>query len=229
MLRIILTYLLLSSISFGQDLRNEFVQMHIFLEKQESFEIKVNYSADDTQKVENGNVSVVATSDGLLYSFGAGVSLMINKENTVLIEPKEKQLVYSNNQKVKKQKSFTLVDKMLQGIDTLMVRCDTISFYKEGEQRVYNLRFDNAYFDLVQLYFLDNFISKAVYFYNDKFVDFSGAKTVCDLQLETSLEIDDQLFETTFYLKEEAGIMTASENFKNYKIVYNESLEEILD
>lgn len=230
MIRILLTYLLLMSFtSFSQDLRSEFVQMNEYLEELVQFKISVNYSADDTQEVEKGTISAVVHPKGLLYSLGEGSGMMVNKKNTVLIEPSEQQLVYSNNQKVKEDKSISLIDKMLQGIDTLIARCDTVIFHREGDQRVYNLRFKNAYFDLVQLYFTDRFISKAVYFYNEEFVEYSGSRATCNLWIDPEVEIDEELFETSYYLEKEAGQMKASEKFKNYKIVYNESLEEILD
>ncbi len=220
--------LIFSSFLYGQDLKKEFAQMNDFLNKMNSYKLSVQYTAGNEEQSENGAVSVIVNSKGLFYDINQA-HLVINDEYTFLIDDQEHLLVYSENQQVKKRASFNFSDQILKGIDTLVSRSDSVMFSMNENTRSYSLRFKESYFDLIQLHFSGELLTKVDYFYNEEFVNETGVRTTCTVSLDPDIAIDEKVFDTTFYILEKDGTIVPSENFSNYLITYNEALESYLD
>ncbi len=218
-------------ISFGansQDLNKEFEKMNSYLSTLKNYSLSVDYQVGDASEPDSGKVSVIVSPEGLFYDFGSS-KMIINHSNTILIEGQSKTIIYSDNKEVKLKKSISLSEQMIRGIDTLVSKSDSISFYLNGKSRVYNLRFENGYFNLVQLEFQEHILTKVIYYYNSDFVHKEGLKTICFMKVEENIDIQKHFFQTSYYIKENNGTMVPSSNFNNYLIIYNESLENFID
>lgn len=228
LIQLFLLFVSIPTLSLGQDIKSEFLKMDTYLASLPIYQLKVDYSAADAQLIEEGNVSVIVHPKGLFYELD-NAHFMINEKNTVFIDDHEKMLVYSDNIDVSKGKKFKLSDQLLRGLDTLIAKSDTMFFYKQNEDRNYTFRFSNSYFDMIEMTFSDHLLKKVVYFYNDEFVSQTGTKTTCKVNINTSPEVDEKIFETSFYIIDKNGQKVPSENFSNYLITYNEALENYLD
>lgn len=218
-----------ANLGFGQNLREEFVAMNEYLGSLSNYRLGVSYSAGNEEESDEGDVSVVVDNRGLFYHLGTS-KLIINKQHTILVDDSDHLLVYSDNQEVKKpNESFSLADQMLRGIDTLVQSADSIYFHTEDGRRIYTVRFTDAYFDLIQLSFEGKILREIEYFYNEAYVDEKGLRAKCNVTLEPNVTIDATLLQTSFYLREQNGEYVPSDNFNNYLIIYNESLESYFD
>lgn len=220
--------MLITSIGHGQDIRKEFIAMNEHLATLNNYRLDVDYSAGEGEEGEQGKVSVVVDPRGLFYHLGEA-KMIINNKNTILIDDKERMLVYSDNQRIRGNESFLLTDNLIKGIDSLVDQSDTITFFLNQGVRTYNLRFVNRYFDLVQLEFEKEVLSKVIYYYNEDFVDSKGLVATCNMTLSENITFDPLYFQTAFYLTDQNGTMVPSENFNNYLIIYNEALEGTFD
>ncbi len=229
-MRIILIFFVLCSFSgISQDLRREFESMNEHISTLSNYRLSVKYLAKGASDIiDEGVVSVFVDSSGLFYNLGSS-SIVINHEKMILLDDNDRTIIYSDNQKVKKRKSVALLDNMMVGIDTLISSSDSITFYNVGGVSTYNLRFTNSYFDLVQVSFENHVISKIEYYYNSDIIDEEGVKTTCEVLFEENVKFDHNYLNTAFYMTEKDGKLIPSQNFNNYLIIYNESLESYID
>ncbi len=213
----------------AQDLRKEFVDMNDYLEGLSNFQMTVNYQTSGAEELEEtGAVSVIVGENGMFYQLG-GASIVLNNKQTILIDDEERSIIYSDNAKAKKNNSVLLTEHLLKGIDSLITRANDIEFYMDGKTRVYSIRMENAYFDLVQVHFEQKCIAKVQYFYNSNFVDYKGLQATCIVDIQENIEFDKNCLATDYYLSEKDGVKVPSEKFTNYLIIYNESLESFID
>lgn len=220
--------LVVSSLLRAQDLKKEFTQMNDFLNEMSAYKLSVQYTAGNEEQTEQGLVSVVVHPKGLFYDIDRS-HMMINEDYTVLIDDQERMLVYSENQEVKRRKSFSFSDQLLKGIDTLMANSDSVMFSQDEKVRTYTLRFENSYFDLIQLHFEGQMLGKVEYFYNEEFIHEIGVRTTCLVTLDRETTIDEKVFDTSFYITENNGTIVPTEKFSNYLITHNEALESYFD
>ena len=170
----------------AQDLSLEFKKMSETLDAYDNYQMVVNYAAGDDAQKDEGKVSVIVDPRGLLYDL-SGAKMIINEDHTFLIDDAERSLVYSEQQDVSKMETVNLVDKFLNGIDSLVAQSDSVYFYENNGLRIYNLRFESEYFNLVEVEFKDDMLTEVRYHYNSDFVKEEGLLAVCELEIKGKL------------------------------------------
>lgn len=227
---LLLIVLTIVSTAWSQNLREEIVEMNEYLGALDSYQMSVEYlAAEGTELEEKGKVSVMVSELGLFYDLGVGSKMIVNEDKIILVDDAERSIMYAENKRVRRRKSVNMLDQVIQGMDTLIVKADTMLFTEHGGTREYSLRFDNAYFDLVQLRFEGSLLKEVQYFYNSDHVDAVGIENICLVSYKENPVWDELFFNTDFYLQELNGTLVPSEKFNNYLIIYNGSLENYLD
>lgn len=209
---------------FGQDLKQEIAAMNAHLETLPDYRISVDYSAGDTSDFfDQGSASVLVAPGGFFYQteFAA---MLINQQHTVIVNEDERTLIYSDNTTAPKH-SPTLANSVLQGIDTLVTSADSVYFTANGSQRIYHLRFTNAYFDLVELTFEGLYLTQVLYFYNEAVTQEQGLTAICHVQVEEHPTYDPQLLTSGFYFTLNNGQAVPTAAFTDYVLIYNEAIE----
>lgn len=211
----------------GQDLKKDISDMNSRLENLPDYRIDVEYTAGDTSDFFNeGFASVIVSETGLFYQTDFA-SMIINAENTIIVNEEEKTLIYSDNEKKKSKKDTPLDKYILQGIDTLLKSADSVYFTISDTKRIYYLRFSHAYFNLVELTFDGVFLSKVIYYYNEEVSGEKGVTAVCKVHVEEAPVYNKELLQTGFYLKEQSNKIYPTGQFTGYLLIYNESIESI--
>lgn len=210
----------------GQDLKKDISAMNSFLEELTDYRIDVEYAAGDTSDFfDQGSASVIVSGSGMFYQTDFA-SMIINEKNTIIVNEEERTLIYSDNKK-SSNKGTPISNHIVQGIDTLLQSTDSVYFSFSGNKRVYYLRFTNSYFDLVELTFDDIFLTKVLYFYNEEITGQKGVTAVCNVHVEQHPVYDKNMLLSDFYIKEQKGNIVPTEQFTDYVLVYNESIESI--
>lgn len=223
---VLIVFALVSANLKAQDLKKDMLEMNRYLMGLQDFRLTVDYQVEDSLK-EGGSVSVFVSEKGLFYQL-EGAEILINHQNTIIVDEQNRSLIYSNNETKKGKKRFQVEEDLLKGLDTLIAAADSVYFQKTNEdKRMYFLRLPKQYFSLVEITFKGKMIEKVSYHYNPDFIDGQqGVRTVNHLKVEEKPEMDLQLLDSAFYLKKEGEEVLPTENFKNYILVFNESSEE---
>lgn len=211
----------------GQDLKKDISVMNAHLGDLPVYRLDVEYTAGDTTDFFNeGFASVLVSEKGLFYQTDFA-SMIINSENTIIVNEEEKTLIYSDNEKTGSKKGTPLDNYILQGIDTLLRSADSVYFTLSDSKRIYHLRFSDAYFNLVEMTFEGTFLTKVVYFYNEDVSGEKGLTAVCKVHIEEAPIYQEKLLLTDFYFKKQNNKIYPTEQFTGYLLIYNESIESI--
>lgn len=198
--------------------------MYTRLDGLKEYRLVVDYAAGDTSDLfEQGEASVLVTPKGYLYNTDFA-EMVINAKHTILINEAERTMVYSDNQKSKQKTNMN--ELLLEGIDTLVGKADSVYFTLNGSERVYHLRFSNSYFDVVELTFTGSYLSKAVYFYNAAVAETAGMTAVCNMKVEEQPVYDARMLESQFYFTGAREKAVPTDTFTGYVLIYNTSFEE---
>lgn len=213
---------------FGQDLKQDIAAMNAHLEALPAYRISVDYSAGDTSDFfDQGAASVLVTPGGFFYETEFA-EMLINQQHTIIVNEDEHTLIWSDNAQTSKN-SITLTNSVLQGIDTLITSADSVYFSSNGTRRIYHLRFNNAYFNLVELTFEGVYLTNVLYFYNETVVETPGMTAVCHVQVDEHPTYDPQLLTSDFYFVRKNGQLVPTEAFTGYVLIYNESIESSIE
>ncbi len=213
----------------AQNLSKEFEQIYSKLDKMKTFQFLVHYSSNDTSEfTEEGNVNVLFTPEGYFYQTDF-CEMVINKEHTIIINDEDHQILYSKNEKLDKMNGSVTTGMLLNQIDTLVTKADSIYFSFDGLDRVYYLRFANEYFNLVELRFTGEMLHQIDYYYNSDFVGSKGLMARNKITFIENPEYDSKILKTDFYFIEKNKTMTPTEEFSSYHIQQSESANSILE
>ena len=220
--------LLCGGMLFAQDLSKEFQQIYSKLDQLKIFQFVVDYSSNDTSEFkEEGGISVLFTPDGYFYQTNF-CELVINKENTILIDEDERIIRYSQNEALDKSIESVTTGMLLNQIDTLVTRADSVYFSFDGLDRVYYLRFANQYFNMVEMRFSGDMLKHIDYYYNSDFVGTKGLKVSNKITLNVQPVFDPNILKTDFYFVEKDNQIIPKEDFASYRIEKSESVNSIL-
>ncbi len=220
--------LLCGGMLFAQDLSKEFQQIYSKLDQLKTFQFVVDYSSNDTSEFkEEGGISVLFTPDGYFYQTNF-CELVINKGNTILIDEDERIIRYSQNEELDKSVQSVTTGMLLNQIDTLVTKADSVYFSFDGLDRVYYLRFANQYFNLVEMRFSGDMLKHIDYYYNSDFVGTKGLKVSNKITLNTQPVFDPNILRTDFYFVEKDNQIIPKEDFASYRIEKSESVNSIL-
>jgi hypothetical protein len=213
----------------AQNLSKEFQQIYSKLDQMKTFQFIVDYSSNDTLEFsEKGRVNVLFTPEGYFYQTDF-CEMVINKEHTIIINDEDHQILYSKNEKLDKMDQSVTTGMLLNQIDTLVTKADSIYFSFDGLDRVYYLRFANQYFNLVELRFTGEMLCQIDYYYNSDFVGGKGLKARNIITLIENPEYDTRILRTDFYFIEKNKTMIPTEEFSLYRIQQSESANSILE
>lgn len=228
---ILLTVVLFLTVSsvFSQDLSLEFERMYKKLEKLTTFEFVVDYAVNDTSEFrnENGKLSVLITPDGYFYKTEFG-EILINRANTLIINEEERMIIYSDNQSLKKKEETYSFSTMLKGLDSLITHSDSIYFSFDGVDRIYYIRSNYSYFNLIELRFNGDMLTTVDYYYNPEIIEKEGIRATNKIVLDEHPVFDPKIFQTSFYFTIQNNQVVPTENFTGYGFVYNESADTFL-
>lgn len=220
---------LFSPVIFAQNLSKEFEQIYDKLDKLKTFQFIVNYSSNDTLEFsEKGTVNVLVTPDGYFYQTDF-CEMIINKEHTIIINDEDHQILYSKNEKLENKDQSVTTGMLLNQIDTLVTKADSIYFSFDGLDRVYYLRFAHQYFDLVELRFTGEMLHQIDYYYNTDFVGNKGLKARNKIIFIENPEYNSRILRTDFYFVEKNKMIIPTEEFSTYRIQQSESANSILE
>jgi hypothetical protein len=213
---------------FGQNLQGEFKNMYSYLESLKTYRLNVDYNTTDTSDMsDEGVVSVLITPEGYFYQTDF-CEILINPTHTLLINELERTVIYSLNHKLdRKEKAFD-VSMLINGLDSLVQHADSVYFSYNGLERVYYLRMKNAYFNLIELHFSGSLLASVQYFYNPDYTEGQILSASNIITIEEHPEFSSEAFNTSFYFTEKNGVITPTEEFSNYRFIYNESVEELM-
>lgn len=218
-------FLVVIHFAFAQDLKQDLLQMNKYLNDLSSFRLEVNYEVQDSIK-EEGSVSVVKCSEGLFYQMD-GTSIVINEQNTLIVDDQKRTIIYSENLKKKNKRKFDVQKNLLTGLDSLITQMDSIYFMQKDDKKMYYLRSKEAYFNLIEIEFSEKVMDKVIYHYNPKYVDEQvGLKAVNTLNFIETPEFDRKLLQTSFYMELVDTIYHPTESFKNYLLILNANADE---
>ncbi len=214
---------------FSQDLSLEFERMYKKLEKLSTFEFLVDYAVNDTSDFtsQNGRLSVLITPDGYFYKTEFG-EILVNKANTLIINEEERTIIYSDNQSLKKKEESYSFSTILGGLDSLIAHSDSIYFSFDGVDRIYYIRSNQSYFNLIELRFNGDMLSTVDYYYNSEIIEKEGVRATNKVLLDEHPVFDPGIFQTTFYFTIQNNKVIPTDNFSGYGFVYNESAETFL-
>ena len=213
----------------AQNLSNEFKQIYNKLDQLNTFQFMVDYSSNDTAEfTEQGRINVLFTPEGYFYQTEF-CEMVINKEHTIIINDQDRQILYSQNENLDKTSKSVTTGMLLNQIDTLVTKADSIYFSFDGLDRVYYLRFANQYFNLVELRFAGEMLNQIDYYYNSDFVGSKGLKARNEITFIENPEYDSRILKTDFYFVEKNKTMIPTEEFSSYRVQQSESANSILD
>lgn len=214
---------------FAQNLSNEFKQIYNKLDQLNTFQFIIDYSSNDTAEfTEQGRVNVLLTPDGYFYQTDF-CEMIINKDNTIIVNDEDRQILYSKNEKLDKVNKVVTTGMLLDQIDTLVTKADSIYFSFDGLDRVYYLRFAHQYFNLVELRFNNDMLAQIDYYYNSDFVGSKGLSARNKISFIENPEYDSSILKTDFYFIEKNKIIIPTEEFASYHIQESESANAILE
>lgn len=213
---------------FTQDLKKDILEMNLELKRLGEYKITVEYSVGDSVEfIDQGTASVLMAVDGLFYKTEFA-EMIINPANTIIVNEEERTVIYSDNKSEPKNK-LSVEDILLNGMDSLIESSDSIYFTQAGlNDKTYYIRFSNKYYDLIELTFNGNFLSKVIYYYNETFAGDAGLIATNDISFDFEPNFNNQLFSTNYYLKNENGTIKPTEEFLGYVLIYNQSIESFI-
>ncbi|MDF3028071.1 MAG: hypothetical protein K0S23_2378 [Fluviicola sp.] len=218
-----------SPLAGAQNLSKEFQQIYSKLDQLKTFQFIVDYSSNDTLEFsEKGKVNVLFTPDGYFYQT-AFCEMVINREHTIIINDEDHQILYSKNENLDRTNKSVTTGMLLNQIDTLVTKADSIYFSFDGLDRVYYLRFANQYFNLVELRFTGEMLRQIDYYYNADFVGNTGLMARNEITFIENPEYDARILRTDFYFVEKNKTMIPTEEFSLYRIQQSESTNSILE
>lgn len=215
----------------AQDLKKDLLKMNDYMNKLTRFQMNIIYSAGDTTDLkEEGEVSVFVAPEGLFYNMEA-TNIVINEQNTIMLDDEEHTVIYSDNAKTKKQrKEFDFQKQLLSGLDSLIGGADSVYFALNGTNKTYYLRNQDGYFNLIEIQFTGTLMSQIIYYYNPSHVDNEvGLKAINRIEVVENPTFDLSLLKTEKYYTIQNGTTVPTEEFKNYILIYNESGEEFFE
>lgn len=213
----------------AQDLKQDLAVMNAHLEQLPDYRISVDYSAGDTSDLsDSGSASVLVSPKDYFY-LTEFASMIINEQHTIIVNEEERTLIWSENQQRSKHDK-PLNTSLLEGIDTLIASADSVYFTPNGNKRTYHLRFNNSYFDLVELTFEGLYLSHVLYFYNPAVSGEQGLTASCSVRIEEHPDYDRQLLTSDFYFTQlKGGNALPTEAFTGYVLIYNASIESSIE